>query len=63
MKPVPEELRKCFAGTVPWPPGAEWSREEVTRLIADLRQSEYAKTQCGRDLLSFYDEQVNLQKK
>lgn len=50
---APEYYRSCFRQLTPEPIG-NLNRERVVTLIAQLRQSEKRKSQCGRDLLDWY---------
>lgn len=54
LPPVPPALETCFDRTVALPGAAEWTGETVAGVIARLRQSELAKTRCGKQLLDFY---------
>ena len=55
---VPADIRRCFDEVVPRPAGdGGMSQKQVTRVIADLKQSEKAKTDCGKRLLHLYDSQ------
>jgi hypothetical protein len=51
---VPAGVEACFAKYVKLPPGP-LNRKAVVRLIAELKRSEVAKSQCGRRLLGFYN--------
>lgn len=51
---LPADLRVCFNETVPAPKGP-MSKGQVLNLIAALKESETAKTDCGARLISFYD--------
>jgi hypothetical protein len=52
---VPADIRTCFAKLVPAPVATKLTNRDLVQLVADLRASEYAKTDCGRRLLAFYD--------
>jgi hypothetical protein len=49
----PDYYRACFAALTKEPAGT-LTRERVVTLIAQLRQSEKRKSQCGKDLLAWY---------
>lgn len=53
---VPAHLRECFDGVTTLPSDNQWTSEVVGDVIATLRVSELAKTDCGRQLLAFYDD-------
>lgn len=44
----------CFSQLTDKPVGT-LTRDKVVKLIAELRQSEKRKSQCGKDLLRWYD--------
>jgi hypothetical protein len=44
----------CFHKLTPIPE-KDLNREKVIQLIAELRRSEVRKSQCGKDLLEWYD--------
>lgn len=60
---VPADLRNCFGEVVvprlP-PQGQPISRRQIVALVAQLRESEQARTLCGRRLLLFYDTQASV---
>lgn len=39
---------------VPVPTGETMTRQQIVKLVADLKQSELAKSLCGRRLLAWY---------
>jgi hypothetical protein len=47
----------CFDKLVPAPKRGEMRKSDMLRLIADLKRSEMAKSECGKRLLSFYETQ------
>ena len=51
---APSYYRACFAKLTPIPVNS-LTRQKVVRLVAALRRSEKAKSQCGKDVLSWYD--------
>ena len=51
---TPSYYRACFSKLTPIPIGT-LTRQKVVRLVAVLRRSEKAKSQCGKDLLAWYD--------
>lgn len=57
MAGIPGDLRTCFRKMVPTPKAGEMTKAEAFELIAALKKSEFAKTQCGQRLIRFYDEQ------
>lgn len=52
---VPTHLRTCFQQVTGLPAGA-WTSAQTAEVIGKLRKSELDKTDCGRQLLQFYDE-------
>lgn len=55
---VPADIRLCFSEVVPRPAGdGPMTQKQVAKLIADLKQSEKAKSDCGRRLIDLYDGQ------
>jgi hypothetical protein len=50
----PSYYWQCFHKLTPTPRG-ELDRAMVVKLVAELRQSEKRKSQCGKDLLAWYD--------
>lgn len=56
LPPVPAALRACFDGVTTLPADNQWTSEVVADVVATLRVSELAKTDCGRQLLAFYDD-------
>lgn len=52
---VPADIRTCFDKLVPAPMVTKLTNRDLVQLVADLRASEYAKTDCGKRLLAFYD--------
>jgi hypothetical protein len=58
LAPIPADLKVCFNRTVPAPPPGPLSRKQVVDLIAKLKQSEAAKTYCGRRLIGWYETQA-----
>jgi hypothetical protein len=59
---VPAHLRNCFGDVVTprLPASGPISRRQIVTLVAQLRESEVARTQCGRQLLAFYDAQASV---
>ena len=53
---VPTHIKNCFASTVTLPKDGEWDNAKVAEVIAKLRQSELAKTRCGRQLIAYYED-------
>lgn len=51
---APDYYRACFAALTKEPVGS-LTRERVVVLVAQLRQSEKRKSQCGKDLLAWYE--------
>jgi len=45
----------CFADTVPTPTPGTLSQAKVFAIIAALKKSEMAKSQCGQRLIAFYE--------
>jgi hypothetical protein len=56
LPPVPTHIKNCFASTVALPKEDEWNNAKVAEVIARLRQSELAKTRCGRQLIAYYED-------
>jgi hypothetical protein len=54
LPPAPGDLQACFSRLVPAPEGSTLTRQQIVRLVADLKQSERAKSLCGRRLLAWY---------
>jgi hypothetical protein len=54
---VPGDLKACFANVVPRPAAGDMTRQQAFALIASLKRSELAKSQCGRRLIAFYEAQ------
>lgn len=52
---MPTHLRTCFQQVTGLPAGA-WTSAQTAEVIGKLRKSELDKTDCGRQLLQFYDE-------
>ncbi len=57
LPPLPLELRQCFKQVyqMPGKKGTPFTNEQVVSIIGGLRGSEAEKTDCGRRLISFYD--------
>ena len=55
---VPSDVRVCFTRLTGKPEKGSMTEAQAVALIGRLRQSEVAKTKCGRRLLSLYDEQA-----
>lgn len=51
---LPADLRVCFDEAIPAPHGP-MTKGQVFGLIASLKKSETAKTDCGKRLVTFYD--------
>ena len=51
---APSYYANCFTQLTAKPVG-DLTRDKVVKLIAELRQSEKRKSQCGKDLLAWYD--------
>jgi hypothetical protein len=60
LAPVPAELKTCFGQFVPMPAKGAMSRRQVAALIAALKESELAKSQCGQRLIGFYETQAEV---
>lgn len=52
---MPTHLRVCFQQVTGLPAG-EWTSARTAEVIGKLRKSELDKTDCGRQLLQFYDD-------
>jgi hypothetical protein len=53
---VPADLRTCFDRLVPAPQQQTMTARELIGLVAALKRSELEKSQCGKRLLKFYDQ-------
>jgi hypothetical protein len=64
LGPLPAELKTCFDQIVPAPgkPGTELTKQQMARLVADLKKSELAKSQCGKRLIAYYETQAGVLK-
>lgn len=51
---APSYYLACFKKLTPIPV-SDLTREKVVELVAELRRSELAKSQCGKDLLAWYE--------
>lgn len=49
------EYDQCFSKKVPQPSAGNMTKKQVFALIAALKKSETAKSQCGKRLISFYE--------
>lgn len=58
LSPVPRDLRVCFNRLTPMPPEGPMSKSQTIALIAALRKSEVAKSQCGKRLIAFYEAHI-----
>lgn len=58
LPPVPGYLRRCFNEVVviPGERGTPLTREQAVTTLGELSASELRKTDCGRQLLAFYDD-------
>lgn len=54
MPPLPEQLEGCF-GPLTNLPGGDWSIQETVSVVAALRRSEIRRTECGNQLVTFYN--------
>jgi hypothetical protein len=52
---LPADLAGCFDRLVGAPAKGALTQGQVFTLIAELRKSEAAKSQCGKRLIAFYD--------
>jgi hypothetical protein len=50
-------MQACFTTMVPKPPKGEITRQQAYNIIAALKRSELAKSQCGKRLIAFYEAQ------
>ena len=56
LPPVPAGLKICFdKAPAPAPPG-NLSRAQVFAILADLKASDQAKTDCGRRLIAWFED-------
>jgi hypothetical protein len=60
LAPVPADLKVCFGQFVPMPGKGAMSRQQTAALIAELKRSELAKSQCGQRLIGFYETQAEV---
>ncbi len=49
------EYDRCFSAKVAQPNAGNMTKKQVVALIAALKKSETAKSQCGKRLISFYE--------
>jgi hypothetical protein len=56
MPPVPTDIVKCFDELVPPPKRGTMTQEQTFTLIAALKRSEKAKSQCGKRLIAWYED-------
>lgn len=54
---IPADIRVCFNQMVPAPIAGKLTKQQVFKIIADLKRSEKAKSQCGKRLIEFYEAQ------
>lgn len=52
---LPGEYDQCFSKKVAQPSAGTITKKQVFALIAALKKSETAKSQCGKRLISFYE--------
>lgn len=52
---MPTHLRTCFQHVTGLPAG-DWTAAQTAEVIGRLRKSELDKTDCGKQLLQFYDD-------
>ena len=58
LSDIPPDIRACIQKEVPAPLAGEMSRERAAQLMAAFRKSDYAKSQCGKRLMGWYDAQA-----
>lgn len=54
MSAIPTDVKICFIQTVPEPQNIQ-TKEQIVKVITDLKKSEKAKTRCGQRLIDFYE--------
>jgi hypothetical protein len=52
---LPADLQVCFDKKVPAPERGTKSKAQLIQLIAALKRSDDAKSDCGRRLIAFYE--------
>lgn len=55
MPQLSGEYEQCFKKKVPQPTAGNMTKRQVVALIAALKKSETAKSQCGKRLIAFYE--------
>lgn len=60
LAPIPSDIRVCFNRLVPKPGEGVMKKSDVVQLIADLKRSEQAKSQCGKRLIAWYETQAKV---
>lgn len=60
LPPVPADLQLCFGSLVPRPPAGDLTRQQVFRVVADLKASESGKSKCGKRLIDWYATQATI---
>lgn len=53
---VPQDIKVCFTRLVPAPKQATMTTKQVLVLIAKLRRSELEKAQCGKRVVSMWED-------
>lgn len=53
---VPRDVRQCFERLVPAPKAQTMTTKQVMTLIVDLRKSELEKAQCGKRVISMWED-------
>ncbi len=55
LQKLPAEYAECFGDLVGVPPPGSMSQAKVFAIIAALKKSELAKSQCGMRLIQYYE--------
>ena len=57
LQPIPSDIKVCFTKLVPKPVSGEMTKRQIVKLLGELKKSELAKSQCGKRLIAFYENQ------
>ncbi len=55
LPPIPLDIKLCFDTAVAAPKPGAMTKADVIKLVAALKLSDDAKTECGRRLIVFYE--------
>lgn len=51
---IPADVKLCIFTVVP-DPGSIQTKEQIVKVMTDLKKSEASKTRCGKRLINFYE--------